>query len=315
MAKLHVAPTGVPSFARSASVFPELDIGNVDDQFRPDQFLGKGFSSSVYKVYDKVTDLPYACKVLSKYNKNFNAEDVRKEVWIMLRLSGQLNVVNLRGVFENSDYVFLVMDLCSGGDSFDFIALQHPSGCSEQIVAHVMFQIRAAIQSCHAVGVMHGDVKPENIMLCETSTNDPFVKLIDFGLSEITEDEKVTTIAGTPCYMAPEVLQQSYGCESDVWSAGCIMYMLFTGGLPFDLEEVDVFLARAQRKQLCAYHQFKKEFPSSEVHNSMSESARDLLFKMLALDPSKRLTTDEFFQHAWAVQHMRQLQRVDVEEQ
>ena len=235
MAKLHVAPTGVPSFVRRASVFPELDTGNVDDQFRTEEFLGKGSYSSVYKVYDKVTDLPYACKMLSKYNKNFNAEDVRKEVQIMLRLSGQLNVVNLRGIFENADYVFLVMDLCSGGDLFDFIAMQHPSGCSEQIVAHVMLQIMAAIQSCHAAGVMHGDVKLENIMLCETSTNDPFVKLTDFGLSKITKGDKVTTIAGTPIYMAPEVLQQSYGCESDIWSAGCIMYMLFTGGQPFDL--------------------------------------------------------------------------------
>ena len=314
MAKLHVAPTGVPSFVRRASVFPELDTGNVDDQFRTEEFLGKGSYSSVYKVYDKVTDLPYACKMLSKYNKNFNAEDVRKEVQIMLRLSGQLNVVNLRGIFENADYVFLVMDLCSGGDLFDFIAMQHPSGCSEQIVAHVMLQIMAAIQSCHAAGVMHGDVKLENIMLCETSTNDPFVKLTDFGLSKITKGDKVTTIAGTPIYMAPEVLQQSYGCESDIWSAGCIMYMLFTGGQPFDLRELDIFSARAQRKQLCAYHQFKKEFPSSEACKSMSESARDVLLKMLALDPSERLTADEFFQHAWAVQHMRQLQRVDVEE-
>ena len=314
MGQLYVAPTGLPSFDRSASLFPELDTGNVEDKFRSEKFLGSGFSSSVYKVYDKVTNLPYACKMLSKYNKNFNEEDVRKEVQIMLRLSGRLNVVNLRGIFENSDYVFLVMDLCLGGDLFDFIALQHPSGCSEQLVAHVMLQVMTAIQCCHAAGVMHGDVKPENIMLCESGTNDPLVKLIDFGLSKITEGEKVTTIAGALCYMAPEVLQRSYGCESDIWSAGCIMFMLFTGGLPFDLEEVDVFSKSARRKQLCAYQQFEKEFPSSGACKSMSESARDVLFKMLTVNPSVRMTADEFFEHPWAVQHMTQLQRVDVEE-
>ena len=145
------------------------------------------------------------------------------------------------------------MDLCLRGDLLDFIALQHPSGCSEQLVARVMLQMMTAVQSCHAAGVMHGDVKPENIMLCESGTNDPPVKLIDFGLSKITDGEKVTTIAGTPCYMAPEVLQQSYDCESDIWSAGCIMYMLFTGGQPFDLEEVDIFSKSARRIQLCAY--------------------------------------------------------------
>ena len=229
----------------------------------------------------------------------------------MLRLSGQLNVVNLRGIYENSDYVFLVMDLCSGGDLFDFIAVDHPSGCSEQLVAHVMLQIMAALQSCHAAGVMHGDIKPENIMLCESSTDDPLVKLIDFGLSKMTEGEKVTTIAGTPCYMAPEVLQRSYGCEADIWSAGCIMYMLFTGEQPFDLEEVDILSMSGRREQPCAYQQFEKEFPSSEACKSMSESARDVVLKMLAVNPSVRLTADEFFQHPWAVQHMRQLQRVD----
>ena len=315
MAQLYEAPTRLPSFARSASIFPEFDTGNVEDHYRNDKFLGSGFSSSVYKVYDNFTHLPYACKMLSKYNRNFNAKDVREEVQIMLRLSGQLNVVHLRGIYENSDYVFLVMDLCSGGDLFDFIAVQNPSGCSEQVVAHVMLQLMTALQSCHAAGVMHGDVKPENIMLCESSTNDdPLVKLIDFGLSKITEGEKVTTIAGTPCYMAPEVLQQIYGCESDIWSAGCIMYMLFAGEQPFDLEEVDIRSMSGRRKQLCAYLQFEEEFPSSDACKSMSESARDVLLRMLAVNPSERLTADEFFQHPWALQHMRQPQRVDVEE-
>lgn len=89
---------------RNASLFPELDTGNVEDQFRNEKFLGSGFSSNVYKVYEMGTNLPYACSMLSKYYRHFNAEDVRKEVQIMLRLSGQLNVVNLRGIYENSDY-------------------------------------------------------------------------------------------------------------------------------------------------------------------------------------------------------------------
>ena len=307
MAQLCEAPPGFPFYPRSPAVFPELATANVEDYFRKEKFLGSGCSSSVYKVYDKVTNLPYACKVLSKMNKHFNTESVRKEIQIMLKLSGQLNVVNLRGIFENSDYVFLIMDFCSGGDLFQFIVGEHPAGCSEQLVAHVMLQIMTAIQSCHAVGVVHSDVKPENIMLCESNTNGPLVKLIDFGLSNIMEGEEVTTIAGTPYYMAPEVLQGSYGCEADIWSAGCIMYVLFNGQPPFDLEELDIFSRSAPRKQLCAYRQFEEEFPSSEACKSMSESAKDVLFKMLALDPSARLTADEFLQHPWAVQHMRQL--------
>ena len=303
MAQLCTASIAMPSCVQSAHVFPKLKTGNVKDRFRNEKMLGSGCSSTVYKCYDKVTNLPYACKMISKRDPNFDEDDVRHEYEIMRRLRGQPNVVSLRDVFEDSDHVSLVMDLCSGGDLFDFIAQQHPAGCSEQLVAHVMLQIMSAIRSCHAVGVVHGDVKPENIVLCESNTILPEVKLIDFGLSTITRaDDDVTTIAGTPSYMAPEVFRRCYSCAADVWSAGCSMYKLVTGQRLFHLQGLSY--SAAQGRQLRAYQQFLRTFPSSEACRRISENGRDVLLKMLAVDPSARLTVDEFFQHPWAVHHM-----------
>ena len=307
MAQLCTTPAAMSSSVRRMYVFPELDNGKVEDHFKNEKFLGCGFSSTVYQCSDKVTNLPYASKVISKKEKNFNVDDVRRETEIMLKLSDQPNVVSLRGFFEDSEYAFLIMDLCSGGDLFDFIAQQHPSGCSEQLVAHVMLQLMSAIRSCHEVGVMHGDVKLENIMLCESNTSEPRIKLIDFGMSKVTHgDEKVTTIAGTPSYMAPEVLQECYGCEADIWSAGCIMYLLITGDFPFGLEGVDICSKLARMKQLRAYQTFEKKLRTSKACKSISKNGRDVLSKMLAVNPSMRLTADDFFKHPWAMQHMQQ---------
>ena len=304
MAQLCSTPAAMSSSVQTLCVFPELDNGRVEDHFKNEKLLGCGFSSTVYKCSDKVTNLPYASKVISKNDKYFNVDDVRRETEIMLKLSDRPNVVSLRGFFEDSEYVFLIMDLCSGGDLFDFIGRQHPSGCSEPLVAHVMLQIMSAIRSCHAVGVMHGDIKLENIMLSESNTNEPCIKVIDFGMSKVTQHrEKVTTIAGTPRYMAPEVLQKCYGCEADIWSAGIIMYLLITGDFPFDVEGVDICTEFARMKQLRVYQEFEKKLPFSKAYKSISENGRDVLSKMLAVNPSMRLTTDEFFQHPWAMQH------------
>ena len=210
------------SCLQSAHVFPELKTGNVKDRFRNGEFLGSGCCSTVYKCYDKVTNLPYACKMISKGDPNFKEDDVRHKHDVMLRLRGQPNVVSLHDIFEVSDHVSLIMDLCCGRNLFDFIAQQHPAGCSEQLVAHVIVQIMSAIRSCHAAGVVHGDIKPENIVLCGSNTIEPEVKLIDFGLSTITQADRVT-IGGTPSYMAPKssievtVVKLVYG----VWGASC----------------------------------------------------------------------------------------------
>ena len=121
---------------------------------------------------------------------------------------------------------------------------------------------------------------------------------------KVTHDEKVTTIAGTPSYMAPELLQECYGCAADIWSAGCIMYLLITGDFPFDLEGVDICSKFARMKQLRVYQTFEKKLPSSKACKSISENERDMLSKMLAVNPSMQLMADDFFKHPWAMQHM-----------
>ena len=93
-----------------------------------------------------------------------------------------------------------------------------------------MEQLFKAINHCHASGVVHRDIKPENIMITDSGS----VRLIDFGLSKVNKgDKRLTTIAGTPFYMAPEVLDGNYGAKADIWSLGVLLYVLVSGYLPF----------------------------------------------------------------------------------
>jgi calcium-dependent protein kinase len=87
-----------------------------------------------------------------------------------------------------------------------------------------------AINHCHAQGIVHRDIKPDNIMI----TNSETVRLIDFGLSKASKNNRnLTTVAGTPYYMAPEVLEGSYSQKADIWSLGVLLYTLVCGYLPF----------------------------------------------------------------------------------
>ena len=92
-----------------------------------------------------------------------------------------------------------------------------------------MKELFSAINHCHAQGIIHRDIKPENIMINDADT----VRLIDFGLSKASKKRNLSTIAGTPYYMAPEVLQGSYSTKADIWSLGVLLYTLVSGYLPF----------------------------------------------------------------------------------
>ena len=141
-----------------------------------------------------------------------------------------------------------------------------------------MEKLFRAVGHCHANGVVHRDIKPENIMV----GNDKELKLIDFGLSKIHKSSKnLETITGTPYYMAPEVLTESYDHKCDIWSLGVVMYVLLSGYLPFQgPNKYEVF------KKILAgkFHFNHKEFAK------VSNEGKDLISKLLRVDPNKRVT-------------------------
>lgn len=164
---------------------------------------------------------------MDKHKLIDNLDCVMEEVAILHTLDHP-NIVKYFETYDDHQYIYLVMEVIEGMQLFDKITQQHNQVFTEHVAATYMKQLFSAINHCHAQGIIHRDIKPENIMI----NNSNSVKLIDFGLAKaITKSQK--TIAGTPYYMAPEVLLQQYSYKADIWSLGVILYALVSGYLPF----------------------------------------------------------------------------------
>ncbi|XVF40746.1 hypothetical protein PTKIN_Ptkin01aG0140000 [Pterospermum kingtungense] len=192
----------------------------------------------------------------------------------MQHLSGQPNIVEFRGAYEDRQSVHLVMELCAGGELFDRISAQ--GHYSERAAAAICRSVVNVVHICHFMGVMHRDLKPENFLL-SSKEEGAMLKATDFGLSVFIEE-------------APEVLRRSYGKEIDVWSAGVILYILLSGVPPF--------WAETEKGIFDAITEGELDF-ESQPWPSISESAKDLVRKMLTMDPKKRLTAAQVLEHPW----------------
>ncbi|KAG8057386.1 hypothetical protein GUJ93_ZPchr0002g25790 [Zizania palustris] len=265
------------------------------ERYRLGEELGRGEFGVTRRCTDAATGEALACKTIRRKRLRRcggDAEDVRREVEILRRVSalgaGADAVVRLREACEDSDGVHLVMELCEGGELFDRIFAR--GHYTERAAAKLARTIVEVVQLCHENGVMHRDLKPENFLFANKSEDSP-LKAIDFGLSVFFKPgDRFTEVVGSTFYMAPEVLNRSYGPEADVWSAGVILYILLCGVPPFwgDNDE------RIVTAILQGGINFQRE-PWPKV----SQHAKDLVRKMLDPDPSTRLTAKEVLEHPW----------------
>ncbi|XP_048438381.1 calcium-dependent protein kinase 2 [Pyrus x bretschneideri] len=253
--------------------------------------LGRGQFGITYLCTENSTGHCYACKSILKrklVSKN-DRDDIKREIQIMQHLSGQPNIVEIKGSYEDKYSVHLVMELCAGGELFDRIIAQ--GQYSERAAAAILRDIANVVHICHFMGVLHRDLKPENFLL-SSKDEKAMLKATDFGLSVfIEEGEKVyRDIVGSAYYVAPEVLRRSYGKEIDIWSAGVILYILLSGVPPF--------WAETERGIFDTILEGVIDF-DSQPWPSISDSARDLVRKMLTQDPRKRITSAEVLEHPW----------------
>lgn len=159
---------------------------------------------------------------------------IKEEVRILTTLDHP-NIVKYYQTYEEGKYLYLVMEYCPGGELFDRIAAHGDKAFNESEAASIMQKLLRAINHCHAWGVTHRDIKPENIMYGA----DGEIKLIDFGLSKAVAEaggtsRRLSTVAGTLAYMAPEVMTEKYDPKHcDIWSLGVLLYLLLSGYLPF----------------------------------------------------------------------------------
>ncbi|XP_073024621.1 calcium-dependent protein kinase 29 [Primulina eburnea] len=266
---------------------PYTDITTLYDL---DKELGRGHFGITYLCTEKATGIKYACKSISKRKlvTEKDTQDVRREILILQHLTGQPNIVEFKGAYEDRQTLHLVMELCSGGELFDRITAK--GSYSEKEASRIGRQILNVVHVCHFMGVMHRDLKPENFLMVNTDEDSPLMAT-DFGLSVFIEEGRTyRDIVGSAYYIAPEVLGRSYGKEIDVWSAGVILYILLCGFPPF--------WAETERGILEAIRDGYVDFVGSPWP-SVSNAAKDLIKKLLTRDPKKRITAAEAIEHPW----------------
>ncbi|XP_021627963.2 calcium-dependent protein kinase 24 [Manihot esculenta] len=266
--------------------------------------LGRGEFGVTYKCFEKETGIAYACKTISKekLRTETDIEDVRREVEIMMHLPKHPNIVSFKEAFEDKEAVYLVMELCEGGELFDRIVAK--GHYTERAAAMVTKTILEIVKVCHDHGVIHRDLKPENFLFADAGEKSQ-LKSIDFGLSIFFESgQRFGEIVGSPYYMAPEVLRRNYGSQIDVWSTGVILFILLCGVPPF-WAETEEGIARAIIGG-------KIDF-TRDPWPRVSEQAKDLVKCMLDQNPYTRLTVEEALEHPW-IQNARDVPNVNLGE-
>uniref|UniRef100_A0A453PAU8 non-specific serine/threonine protein kinase n=1 Tax=Aegilops tauschii subsp. strangulata TaxID=200361 RepID=A0A453PAU8_AEGTS len=267
---------------------------SLHDHYLLGRKLGQGQFGTTYLCTDRATGADYACKSIGKRKliTKEDVEDVRREIQIMHHLAGHRNVVAIKGAYEDQVYVHIVMELCGGGELFDRIIQR--GHYSERKAAELTRIVVGVVEACHSLGVIHRDLKPENFLLANKD-DDMSLKAIDFGLSVFFKPGQVfTDVVGSPYYVAPEVLRKRYGPEADVWTAGVILYILLSGVPPF--------WAETQQGIFDAVLKGVIDF-DSDPWPVISDSAKDLIMRMLNPRPAERLTAHEVLCHPWICDH------------
>ncbi|CAE8595997.1 unnamed protein product [Polarella glacialis] len=289
--------------------FTQENGGRIDDFYKMEKTaLGEGSYGQVAKGVNKDTGAVRAIKAIDK-NKISDVERFQGEVDIQAALDHP-NIVKLYEVFQDAKRYYLVMELCTGGELFDRIVEEAEknssadSGASaafsEQGAATYMQQILGAMSYLHKNHFVHRDIKPENFLL---QSMDPKaeIKVIDFGLAKkfLPGAAPMKTKAGTPYYVAPQVLQGSYDEKCDIWSCGVIAYILLCGYPPFYGDNDDQILRMVKKGDF----QF-----GDQDWKTVSSQAKDMIRKMLTHDPAKRPSAADMLEHPWIGQSAEVLQ-------
>ena len=254
--------------------------------------LGSGSFGRVYLVTHKKTKANYAIKAIDKRNKA-NIEEkpyFRREVEVMYKIHHP-NVIKLYSHFEDNNFCYFIMEYIAKGNMFGLIPTDKKKRISTQLVANLIKDIISAVYFLHNMSppIIHRDIKPENVLLA-----DNFVaKLTDFGWSNyIQEDQKRTTVCGTPIYLAPEIIkEQGHDERVDIWCIGVLLFELTTGTVPFPGNDIESLENNILKLRI----QWPKE---------INVDAKNLISKILKLDPNARISLSDMLKHPFITKYI-----------
>jgi len=253
--------------------------------------LGSGISGTVRAVRHKITKVEYAMKTLSKERiiSENKMQELKNEIELMKEVDHP-NIIRLMEVFETDHHIFLIIELCTGGELLQRLQSQPHYHYSEITAMQLVRKIVSAVKYLHNQHIVHRDLKLENFLF-ENKSAFAELKLIDFGFSQhFQESQELSVPVGTPFYVAPEVLRSSYNHKCDMWSIGIITYMLLSGR--------PAFFGENQKEILQSVKRGKFDFPD-EIFKFVSPLAKDFISKLLVVDPAERMSAEECQRHPW----------------
>ncbi|XP_043082310.1 ribosomal protein S6 kinase alpha-3 isoform X6 [Puntigrus tetrazona] len=280
------------------------NVSQFNDAYEVKEDIGVGSYSICRRCVQKSTGMEYAVKIINKAKR-----DPTDEVEILLRYGQHPNIITLKDVYDDGRSVYLVTELLKGGELLDKILRQ--KFFSEREASAVLYTITKTVEYLHTQGVVHRDLKPSNILYVDESGNPESIRICDFGFAKQLRAENGLLM--TPCYtanfVAPEVLKkQGYDAACDIWSLGVLLYTMLTGFTPFANGPEDT------PEEILARIGSGKFSLTGGYWSSVSLEAKDLVSKMLHVDPHQRLTAAQVLKHPW-IFHRDQLPKYQLNRQ
>nr|CAB3266649.1 serine/threonine-protein kinase 17A-like [Phallusia mammillata] len=258
--------------------------------FTVEDTIGRGKFAIVKKCVEKSTGKRFAAKCIRKRRHCRDCtQDILHEIAVLELSSSHPHLIDLYQIYESSTEFVLILEYAAGGEIFDYcVGLK--DAFSETKVRQLFRQILEAVDFLHDRNIVHLDLKPQNILLTDEKDGD--IKLVDFGLSKhLSENLEIREILGTPDYVAPEVLNfEPISTSTDIWSLGVVCYVMLTGVSPF--------LGETKIETLMNVTTGVVDFPN-DLFDEKQTACKDLILKMLQLDPQNRVTAKDCLQHTW----------------
>ncbi|XP_039658006.1 serine/threonine-protein kinase DCLK2 isoform X1 [Perca fluviatilis] len=266
-----------------------LPASTILEKYKVGKVIGDGNFAVVKECVERSTGKEFALKIIDKAKCTGKEHLIENEVAVLRKVKHP-NIIMLIEEVDTPSELYLVMELVKGGDLFD--AITSSAKYTERDAGVMVYNLAGALKYLHSTNIVHRDIKPENLLVFEYPDGTKSLKLGDFGLATVVEGP-LYTVCGTPTYVAPEIISESgYGLKVDIWAAGVITYILLCGFPPFRSE------SNLQEDLFEQILMGRLDFPSPYWDN-ITDSAKELIGKMLQVNAEARYTAQDILSHPW----------------